>query len=167
MVTERAFTCQEEWIRSGTTLEGWQRYKNHPDRRIRERFNWEVRWLRRASSALLWTMEQRLKNTNQTVSAQIRALSQDIGRDFGPVSRLASRLLGPFLLRTTKREERRLARGVAYEPATIMERHNWPSAQAASGMERILQGGGVPHAIPSGRAAIPIRAARASARNAD
>jgi hypothetical protein len=52
-------------------LEGWLRYKNHPDRRIRERFNWEVRWLRNVSSALLWAMERRLKNTNQAVSVRV------------------------------------------------------------------------------------------------
>jgi hypothetical protein len=34
-------------------------------------------------------------------------------------------LLGPILLWTTRREERRLARGQTYEPPTVLERSNW------------------------------------------
>jgi hypothetical protein len=37
-------------------------------------------------------------------------------------------LLGPVLLWTTRREERRLARGKTYEPPTILERSNWVEA---------------------------------------
>jgi hypothetical protein len=76
-----------------TTLEGWRRHKDNPDERIRKRFNWEVRWLRTASSGLLWAMQQRLKNSNPVVSAEISSLRQDIGREFGPLSRLAGGLL--------------------------------------------------------------------------
>ncbi len=121
-----------------TTLEGWRRYRNHPDRRIRERFEWEVRSLRTSYSALLWAMEHRLKKSNPPVSAEIRALRLEIGREFGLVSRLTSHLLGPVLLWTTIREERRLARGVTYEPETILERRNWPSAEAPSALESTL-----------------------------
>src|SRR5512142_1847527 len=89
-----------------TMLEGWRRYKTHPDQRIRGRFNWEVRWLRNVSNALLWAMEHRLKHTNEAVSGQVRSLRRDIGREFGAISRLAGWLLGPLLLWTTMREER-------------------------------------------------------------
>jgi len=37
-------------------------------------------------------------------------------------------VLGPVLLWTTRREERRLARGKTYEPPTILERSNWAEA---------------------------------------
>jgi hypothetical protein len=124
-----------------TTLEGWRRYKNHPDRRVRERFEWEVRSLGTAYGALLWAMEKRLKNSNPPVSAQIRALRQEIGREFGLVSRLASHLLGPILLWTTLREEKRLARGVTYEPEPITERRNWLPAEGPSALEAALQAG--------------------------
>src|SRR6202142_34935 len=83
-----------------TTLEGWRRYKNHPDPRIRERFQWEVRPLRGASGGLLWAMEHRLKKSNPAVSAQIRGLRQEIGREFGLAARLTAHLLGPVLLWT-------------------------------------------------------------------
>jgi hypothetical protein len=124
-----------------TTLEGWRRYKDHPDRRIRDRFQWEVGSLRTSYSALLWAMEHRLRNSNPPVSAEIRALRLEIGREFGLVSRLMARLLGPVLLWTTMREERRLARGVTYEPETILERRNWPQADGTSALQATLLAG--------------------------
>jgi hypothetical protein len=35
------------------------------------------------------------------------------------------RALGPVMLWTARREERRLANGQTYEPTTIIERRNW------------------------------------------
>ena len=111
-----------------TTLEGWKRYKNHPDRRIRERFENDVNALKTAYSGMLWAMERQLKKTNEAVSEQIRALRREIGNEFGAPSRLAAGLLGPILFWTARREEKRLARGRTYEPKTIVERRNWVSA---------------------------------------
>ena len=111
-----------------TTLEGWKRYKDHPDPRIRERFQWEVRQLKDAYNACLWAMERRLRKTNEAVSEQIHALRREIGKEFGLLSRMAANLLGPVLLWTTRREEKRLAQGFIYEPPTILERRNWGQA---------------------------------------
>jgi hypothetical protein len=108
-----------------TTLEGWQRYRNHPDLRIRERFEREAKMLKTAYAGMLWAMEKQLRQTNQAVSQQIRTLRQDIAREMGALSGLAARVLGPLLLWTTRREERRLARGITYEPKMIVERRNW------------------------------------------
>jgi hypothetical protein len=120
-----------------TTLEGWKRYRNHPDPRIRARFEWEARSLRTVYSALLWAMEHHLKKSNPAVSGQIRDLRQEIASEFGLVSRLAAILLGPFLLWSTIREERRLAQGVTCEPAPCIERRNWVSPEQRSGTEPI------------------------------
>jgi hypothetical protein len=38
--------------------------------------------------------------------------------------------VGPILLWTTRREERRLAAGRTYEPPTIIERRNWTLPEA-------------------------------------
>ncbi|MBI3665294.1 MAG: cobalamin B12-binding domain-containing protein [Acidobacteria bacterium] len=111
-----------------TTLEGWKRYKDHPDPRIRERFEWEVRALKSAYNACLWAMEWRLKKTNEAVSKQVHALRREIEKEFGGLTRVAAALFGPVLLWTSKREEKRLARGRTYEPHTIIERTNWASA---------------------------------------
>ena len=91
---------------------------------MRRRFEWEVRSLKSAASGLLWAMEHQLRKSNQGVSAQIHALRQDLGREFGPLSRMAA-ALGPLMLWSSRREQRRLARGVTYEPDTVVERRNW------------------------------------------
>ncbi len=111
-----------------TTLEGWMRYRNDPDPRVRSRFEWEVRSLKTAYSGLLWAMERQLRRTNRAVSNQIHSLRLDIGREFGFVSRLMAVLTGPVLLWSSRREEKRLAAGLTYEPATIVERRNWLEA---------------------------------------
>ncbi len=110
-----------------TTLEGWKRYKKHPDPRIRERFDWEVQNLKGAYNAALWAMERRLRKTNAAVSRHVHSLRREIEREFGPLPRLAAALFGPLLLWTAAREERRLARGHTYEPRMFIERANWSS----------------------------------------
>jgi hypothetical protein len=70
-------------------------------------------------------MEKHLRRTNEAVSERIRALRKDVGREFGLFSRVVSRAIGPVLLWSVRREERRLARGETYEPHTIIERRNW------------------------------------------
>ena len=47
-----------------TTLEGWRRYKNDPDPRVRARFAWEARSLSDGYAAALWAMEKHLRKTN-------------------------------------------------------------------------------------------------------
>jgi hypothetical protein len=108
-----------------TTFEGWKRYKNHPDLRVRERFQREARSLRHAYAAMLWAMEHRLRETNDSVASQIRLLRQDLEREFGLIASAAARLFGPILAWTSAREEKRLAQGRSYEPRTIVERRNW------------------------------------------
>jgi hypothetical protein len=108
-----------------TTLQGWRRYKNDPDPRVRARFEWEARNLKNVYGGLLWAMEKRLRSSNQAVSQQVRNLRLEVAREFGLVSRLTARLLGPALLWSSKREEKRLAQGWTYEPETIIERRNW------------------------------------------
>jgi hypothetical protein len=112
-----------------TTLEGWRRYKNDPDARVRARFTWEARSLRDGYAAALWAMERYLRDANAAVSEQIHQLRKDIGREFGLASRVLSRAIGPALLWSARREERRLAEGITYEPRTIIERTNWSPAE--------------------------------------
>jgi radical SAM superfamily enzyme YgiQ (UPF0313 family) len=111
-----------------TTFGGWMRYKNHPDPRVRERFHREVKPLRYAYPALLWAMEHRLKSANHSMSLRIRALRKEIEQEFGLVAVAASRVLGPVLWWTSRREDRRLARGDQYEPSTVIGRRNWVEA---------------------------------------
>jgi hypothetical protein len=108
-----------------TTLEGWKRYKNHTNERIRRRFEREATALRIASGGMLWAIERQLERSNVAISRRVRELRLEIGREFGLATRLASLALGPFLLWTARRECKRLERGTTYEPKTFVERRNW------------------------------------------
>jgi radical SAM superfamily enzyme YgiQ (UPF0313 family) len=108
-----------------TLFNGWQRYKNHPEARVRTRFAHEARKLRTTYNAALWAMEHRLKKCNPAISAKMGVLRREIEAEFGISTRLLRMLVGPLLLATSSHEDRRLANGVTYEPQTFIERHNW------------------------------------------
>ncbi len=111
-----------------TMLQGWKRYKDSPDPRIRERFARQTKKLSGVYNAALWVMEREFKKVNRSVSEQIHELRREVEKEFPVVARLAAALLGPFLLWSTRREEKRLASGCTYEPPTCIERRNWVSA---------------------------------------
>ena len=111
-----------------TLLQGWKRYRDYPDPRVRERFAREMSKLRTGYNAALWAMEHRFRKVNRRVSEQIQALRKEVGKEFGFAARLSACTLGPLLLWTSRREERRLAAGKTYEPPTFLERSNWSPA---------------------------------------
>ncbi len=111
-----------------TMLLGWQRYKNYPDPRVRERFAREVKKLSSAYNAALWVMERDFRKVNRRVSEQIHELRREVEKEFPVVARLTAATLGPILLWSTRREARRLASGRTYEPPTFIERCNWVPA---------------------------------------
>jgi radical SAM superfamily enzyme YgiQ (UPF0313 family) len=108
-----------------TMLQGWRRYKDYPDARVRERFERQRTKLRGAYTAALWAMEREFRKVNRTVSERIRNLRREVAKEFPVISRLSAAALGPILLWTTRREEKRLAAGITYEPRTFIERRNW------------------------------------------
>ena len=123
-----------------TLLQGWRRYKNTADTRVRRRFEFEARTLRGAYNAALWAMEKRLRHTNAALSANIRKLRLEIEAEFGWSARSLRMALGPVLLWTSKREARRLAAGKTYEPPTIVERRNWtPVPDSVTVKGRLMQ----------------------------
>jgi radical SAM superfamily enzyme YgiQ (UPF0313 family) len=113
---------------SRTLMAGWKRYKDWPDMRVRERFAREMGRLSGIYSSALWAMERQFRKVDRDVSDQIRALRYEFKQESGVFSRMLPALLGPVLLWTTRREEKRLARGKTYEPPTILERSNWVEA---------------------------------------
>jgi radical SAM superfamily enzyme YgiQ (UPF0313 family) len=108
-----------------TMFWGWQRYKDYPDWRVRERFARQMKKVSTGYSAALWAMEREFGKVNRAVGEQIRSLRREIEREFPVVARLAAALLGPVMLWTTRQEEKRLAAGCTYEPPTILQRTNW------------------------------------------
>ncbi len=103
-----------------TTLRGWQRYKNHPDARIRARFAWEARDLSTVFSGVLWAARRRLRH-DRLMFSKISEILKDLHKEFGVKARLASWLAGPFIHHMLKREERRLSMGMTYEPPTFRD----------------------------------------------
>jgi hypothetical protein len=108
-----------------TLFQGWLRYKDYPDPRVRERFRRQAKKLSGAYTAALWVMEREFKTVNESLSARIRQLRREVQREFPIIARLAAASLGPILLWTTRREEKQLACGRTYEPPTFVERRNW------------------------------------------
>jgi radical SAM superfamily enzyme YgiQ (UPF0313 family) len=108
-----------------TMLQGWQRYKNYPDARVRERFTRDIQKLSTAYSGALWAMERQFRKVNRDVSDRIRSLRAEIKGEFPVLSRITAAALGPYLLWSSLREEKRLAAGKTYEPPTIIQRSNW------------------------------------------
>ena len=111
-----------------TMLQGWQRYKNDPDPRVRERFARQMKKLSGAYNAALWVMEREFKKVNRSVSERIHSLRHKVEKEFPFVARLTASSLGPILLWSTRREGKQLASGRTYEPPTFVERRNWTSA---------------------------------------
>jgi radical SAM superfamily enzyme YgiQ (UPF0313 family) len=113
---------------SRTLLAGFKRYKDYPDARVRERFTREMGKLSGVYSSALWAMEHQFRKVDRNVSEQIRELRHEFKQESGFLSRMLPALLGPILLWSTRREEKRLARGKTYEPPSILERSNWVEA---------------------------------------
>jgi radical SAM superfamily enzyme YgiQ (UPF0313 family) len=111
-----------------TMLLGWQRYKNDPDPRVRERFTRQVKKSIGVYNAALWVMEREFKSVNPGVSEQIHELRREVEKEFPVIARLTAAVLGPILLWSTRREEKRLAAGQTNEPPTFLERCNWAPA---------------------------------------
>ncbi len=106
-----------------TVLQGWKRYKNHPDRRIRSRFIWEARDLAVTYAGALWAAREHFRHANAALSSRIAHSLDEIKKEFGWKSRLSAPLIGRYLLRMFAREEQRLDNRWTYEPPTFYE-HN-------------------------------------------
>ncbi len=103
-----------------TTLQGWQRYRQHPDARIRRRYTSEVRDLTSRYAPVLWAMKHYYRHQPQ-LRAKVDAVLRSLSREFGVGARLAAKLGGPYVLWKLWREQRRLANGWTYEPPTFYE----------------------------------------------
>jgi len=103
-----------------TTLLGWQRYKDHPDQRIRERFAHEAANLPMLYSGVLWASRKRYKNDPHRKQL-IDGILKEFHAEFGWKSRLAAPIVGRYLYHTLSREEQRLENGWTYEPPTFYE----------------------------------------------
>ena len=110
-----------------TLLTGWQHYKNHPDQRIRRRFDREALSFRSTYAGAVWAMKKHYRKNGQ-LSEKMTSLLRDIYREFGWLPRISAPLIGRILHFTMKKEAKRLANGWTYEPQTFCEKN--PAALA-------------------------------------
>ena len=108
-----------------TTLQGYQRYKNHPDARIRGRFRREARTLPLVYPGALWAMEKYFRDSNAALATRVRKLRSDFHLEFGLRSWLAAHFGGPAIRAILNREEKKLKSGWTYQPPFFLERRNW------------------------------------------
>jgi radical SAM superfamily enzyme YgiQ (UPF0313 family) len=106
-----------------TTLQGWRRYKSHPDPRIRKRFAWEARDLPVNLAGVLWAA-RRWFRSDPLLKTKITRVLRELYREFGLKARVAGPLAGRYIRFRLRREARRLRRGWTYEPPTFCEATN-------------------------------------------
>jgi len=106
-----------------TTLEGWKRYKNHPNKRIQARFAYEAHELYYKYAGSLWAARKWFEKDNPKLVARITGVLEDIKKEFGLKSRLATPLAGRVIWHKLKKEDAFLKAGGVYEPPTYFE-HN-------------------------------------------
>ena len=126
-----------------TTLAGWRRHKNHPDPRVRSRFAWESRELAGTFSAVVGAAKLYYRD-NPVMHAKMSALLRELQVEYGWKSRLAAAIGGRWVLRQIRKEEKRLAAGMSYEPPTFYERN----ALVTDRPEAALCRSAVPLAVP-------------------
>lgn len=105
-----------------TQLTGWQRYKNHSNPRVRNRFLWEARTLGTSSAGAVWAMKKWYGQNHETAN-RLDLLLTDLYSTFGWKSRIAAPLLGRYLWSALEKEEKRLVAGWTYEPDSFYEKN--------------------------------------------
>ena len=103
-----------------TQLNGYLRYKNDPDRRIRERFALatNVQWAIFAA-AMTWAARKYFRDEhNARVAARLDGFLDKLHGEFGWKTRASAPVLGRIFHLALLREERALARGETREPHT-------------------------------------------------
>lgn len=105
-----------------TELNGYLRYKNHPDMRVRNRILWESRNLPTRSSVLV-AASKLYYSRDLVMCAKMWSLLRDLHAEFGLKSRLYSALASRWVLKKICEEEKRLKAGFSYEPPTFYERN--------------------------------------------
>jgi len=147
-----------------TTLNGWQRHKDHPDPRIRRHIAWEAKALPTTYAAAVWAAKHYYRQSPE-MHERLSALLGDLYAAFGITSRLTAALGGPYVLWNLWREQKRLDRGWTYEPPTLYEANYDVSAHRTQGGQRLSRAFYVtPGASPPEFAIYPPSAANSPSR---
>ena len=104
------------------TLAGYQKYKDHVDARIRERFHREARTLRDTYAAAAWAIRKWYED-NPSIYEKADTVLKNIYAEFGFRPRFFAFVAGRYVYNCMKREAKRLANGWTYEPKTFYEKN--------------------------------------------
>ncbi len=105
-----------------TSLKGWQRYRKHPDKRIRSRIAWEIKKNVTVYAGAVWAMKK-WYHGNKHIAGKMDLLLKELYKVFGWKTRLSAPLTGRYLFAKLKKEEKSLANGITYEPALFYEKN--------------------------------------------
>jgi radical SAM superfamily enzyme YgiQ (UPF0313 family) len=105
-----------------TAMKGWRKYRNHAEKRVRDRMAWEIAGTWNVLAAAVWAGRKWAKN-NPPLAQRLDEQLKDIYGEFGLKARIVGPLLGRFLYSRIRREERKLAQGWTTEPPTYYERN--------------------------------------------
>jgi radical SAM superfamily enzyme YgiQ (UPF0313 family) len=144
-----------------TALKGWQRYRNHPEARIRRRFAWEAAGLSTSYAGAVWGARKWFKDS-PSLERKMDELLRDLHKEFGLVARLAAPVLGRYVYWKLRSEARRLNSGWTYEPPTFYERNYKETApgpkatllQWVPGLDRETASAAAPAPLPRAGAAV-------------
>ena len=114
-----------------TLLQGWKRYKNHPNARIRARFAHQAANLPVKYAGALWAARHRFR-CDPHCEQLISHVLDELYAEFSWKARLAAPIIGRYLYHTLCREERRLQNGCTYEPPTFFETNSADGPEAAT-----------------------------------
>lgn len=101
-------------------LNGWQTYRHHPNKRIRDRVVWEVKPLKTTYTGAVWAMKKWYSGDDKLYK-NFDLLLKDLYATFGIKTRILSLLIGRYIFARLKKEEKRLKEGWTYEPTTHFE----------------------------------------------
>jgi len=118
-----------------TFLAGWEKYKNHPDKRIRDRFRREVKPLRGGYAGALWAMRKWYAG-DDCMAKKMEDLLSHLYEEFGWKTRLIAPVVGRLLYAAAEKEDARLARGWTYEPRAFCQNNT-----TARALDRIRKAG--------------------------
>jgi hypothetical protein len=103
-----------------TILNGWKRYKNHPDARIRRRLARETKGLRKKGVAAAAAAREYYRDV-PALHAMMSGLLEEMYDQFGDSARHIGETAGPYALDMIRTEEKKLAEGWTYEPPTFYD----------------------------------------------
>ena len=105
-----------------TMFNGWRRYKDDVDARVRLRVAREAQQLRTGYAPLLWAIDKYMRQTGHPAAERVSAFREQFERELGLLARTTSRIAGPMLHWAARRDAARYPLGRPLEPRTFVDR---------------------------------------------